>query len=1137
MIDAVTADDAQRRQAIDPADSFIVQAPAGSGKTELLIQRYLRLLAVVDEPEEIIAITFTRKAAAEMRARVLNALRGIDSGAEPKTRHEARTRELAQAARARDQAQAWALKDHPARLRIQTIDALCARLAGQMPLGARFVAHLEPVDDADDLYRAAARSLLAGLETESAQARATEALLRHLDNNITLFEDLLVPMLARRDHWLRHVVSHTTDEDARRQSLEAGFANVIRDALADVCEAVPASLQPALIELACYAAGNLRRQQTPSAIAACAGLEDVPGAPDLQAWTGIAELLLTRGGHWRKVCGRRIGFPASGANRAETAEYKRRKQLFTELIDACRDNDRLRDRLHALRRLPAERYSDPQWAIMQALFGLLPAAAAHLDLIFLERNQIDFTGVAQRAADALGTPEQPTDLALKLDYQIRHILIDEFQDTSLSQSKLLEKLTAGWQPGDGRTLFAVGDPMQSIYGFREAEVGVFLRVRHGGIGQVRLTPLTLSANFRSQQGVVQWINASFPEVFPKVEDPAAGAVTYTSCDAVHPRLEGDAVTTHCFVENDAGAEAQRVVELIGRARDERPDDTIAILVRGKSHLAAIVPRLNAARVRFRAVEIDRLGDRAVVQDLLALTRALSHPADRVAWLSVLRAPWCGLSLQDLYRLAGDDRRAALWVLINDDARLLALSPDGRRRLSRLRAVLSPTIAQRRRSTLRRRIEAAWLALGGPATVNHEAELENARMFFELLDALDDGGDVTDFAALAARVDRLFAAPDAHADERLQIMTIHKAKGLQFDTVIVPGLGRRMRSDGKQLLKWYERFNRSGNTDLLIAPISATAQRETDASYTAIQKLIDAKDRHEDERLLYVAATRARRRLHLLGHARLNKAGECQAAPRTLLAALWPVVAQNFTEAAAHPGRTGASERAENAARPAIRRLSSTWRTPPPPAGIEVAVAPDQAPANAASYDVEFMWAGQTARHVGVVVHRLLQRIAAEGLSAWHAARVRTQKPAHRAMLATLGVPQDALTEAVKRVEQAVLNAIGSERGRWLLDASHAHAREEYGLTGHVDGRLVNIKIDRTFVDINGVRWIVDYKTGTHEGADIEKFLREEEQRYRPQLARYAALMRLFESRPIRAGLFYPLIIQSATDGWREWSVE
>ena len=171
------------------------------------------------------------------------------------------------------------------------------------------------------------------------------------------------------------------------------------------------------------------------------------------------------------------------------------------------------------------------------MLELLPRAAAELMLVFAERGQADFTEIAQGAVRALGEPDAPTDLLLSLDVRIKHILVDEFQDTSISQWELLERLTAGWQRGDGRTVFAVGDPMQSIYRFREAEVGLFLRARHQGLGNVALEALQLTTNFRSQAGIVDWVNATFPRVLPPLEDETLGAVPYAAVRCA-PRRAG-----------------------------------------------------------------------------------------------------------------------------------------------------------------------------------------------------------------------------------------------------------------------------------------------------------------------------------------------------------------------------------------------------------------------------------------------------------------------------------------------------------------------------------------------------------------------------------------------------------------------
>src|SRR3546814_2946454 len=143
--------------------------------------------------------------------------------------------------------------------------------------------------------------------------------------------------------------------------------------------------------------------------------------------------------------------------------------------------------LAGIRLAPREGYTDEQHEVLRLLIEALWLAAAQLNLRFTEAAEVDFTEISQRALLALGHADEPTDLLLALDTAIWHILIDEFQDTSQSQIDLLERLTSGWQQGDGRTLFLVGDPMQSIYRFRKADVGCFLKVKEQGLGDITLT--------------------------------------------------------------------------------------------------------------------------------------------------------------------------------------------------------------------------------------------------------------------------------------------------------------------------------------------------------------------------------------------------------------------------------------------------------------------------------------------------------------------------------------------------------------------------------------------------------------------------------------------------------------------------
>jgi ATP-dependent helicase/nuclease subunit A len=1121
-------DQAERARALDPTTSFIVQAPAGSGKTELLVQRYLALLASVEAPEEIIAITFTNKAAGEMRGRILEALARAGDPEPPSREHARLTWMLARAVLGRDASLGWEIAANPRRLRVQTIDALCAALTRQMPWLSRFGAQPAVSQDPAALYSEAARGTLAELETGHAWSAAVEQLLKHLDNDIARVESLLAEMLGRRDQWLRHVTGGT-----QRGDLEAGLAAAIGERLQGLSRALTDTPGEELVALACYAAANLRAQPAPPDLAADLELRTLPGADltDLPAWRAVAELLLTRNGEWRRAVNASLGFPPpSGARElAERSGRADMKGRFQALIARLAGDEDLRLRLDEVRRLPPPAYQDHQWGTVEALFELLRLAVAHLRLVFRARGEVDFTEVALAALEALGTPEAPTDLALALDYRISHLLVDEFQDTSLSQHELLARLTAGWEPGDGRTLFAVGDPMQSIYRFREAEVGLYLRARQEGLGSMVLEPLVLRANFRSQQGIVDWVNEAFPRVLPAEVDLGAGAVPYAPSVAVHPGLDGAAVTVHPFFGDSAEREAERVVALVGEARKSQPDGSVVILVRSRTHLSEIVPRLREAGLRFRAVEIEGLGQQPVVQDLLALTRALLHPADRIAWLAVLRASWCGLGLPELHALAGGDFQRTIWDLMNAQDARAAMSDAGRQRLDRVRGVLADSLVRRRRQGLRRWVEGTWVALGGPACLSRAGDLQDAEAFFDRLEALEEGGDLADPVRLGEEVAGLYARPDLEAEEGLQIMTIHKAKGLEFDTVIVPGLGRVPPHETERLLMWLERPRVAGSdTDLLLAPIMASGE-VADPIYDYLKGLHQQRVRHEDGRLLYVAATRARARLHLLGHVQRDaEGGVRQPAAGSLLSRLWPAVRPEFDGASDAASETAAGGMVAGASvPPAFWRLPLGWQAvaPADPVPWERLEAEEEEP----RAEVEFLWARETIRHVGTVVHRLLQHVVRDGPEAWDERRVMALERGSRAALAALGVPPDDLDGASERAMRALRETMSDLRGRWILDPAHQEARSEYALSGRVRDAVVHVVIDRSFVDSDGVRWIIDYKTSIHEGGDVKDFLNNEQLRYQAQLERYAALVGQGESRPIRLGLYFPLL-----RGWREW---
>jgi ATP-dependent exoDNAse (exonuclease V) beta subunit len=1108
-ISALELDQRARREALDVQRSMLLQAPAGSGKTTVLTARFLALLATVDAPEEILAITFTRKAAAEMHQRILAALQAASAG----QAIAGIAPELLQAARARDSARHWNLAQNPSRLRIETIDALNHWLATQLPIAARSGPSLEIAPAPAPLYQRAARRCLTSAAEEPAAAAAAELLFDRLDNSWRRLEQLLADMLACRSHWLPRVLQARGSGLAERvqQSLESA----LRAELAAAMAAVPVALLregEALLSHTQRVRAAVPRQPT--------ALTGEPAS--LPHWRALCELALTGEG-WRKRFTIREGFER------DDKPMKERAAAWIEALDrspgalaAC----------SAVRALPDNRLDAADREALEALALLLLRAAAELQLVFAGDAKVDYGYVAAAARQALNEQGAPSDFALRAGGALRHILVDEFQDTSYDQFELLLALTAGWERGDGRTLFVVGDPMQSIYQFREAEVGLFLRARDYGVGEISLEALQLRRNFRSSAALVAWVNEQFSRLFPSDDDarraairylPSVPAATAALADPAAP-VQTDAAVLHRFRAGDLAGEAQCVVQIARAARARDPAASIAVLVASREHVAPSVVQLRAAGFTLRGVDLERLRDRPAIRDLMALTRALLHAADRSAWLALLRAPWCGLTLAELEALlAGADGDLFAWLQAQLQAPRGESAQPGeavtamRQRLSRLCAALAPAILGAERGLpVWQRVEHSWLRLAGPAVYRSDVDRLDAQRFLDAL-ALHDAPEGLAGDALGELTERLYsgAPPQPGA---IELMTVHAAKGLEWDVVILPGLARRTAVDTDPLLHWIELPRASSGTDLLLAPIRATEQEPRCSLAGYIKRLRRDRMHLERVRLMYVAATRARIALHLLAALpQPPRVDEQPAPPRgSLLDILWPAIGEQFLALA--PAETAPPSLAADPTPPALWRLPAPWSIPQPPTGASWRRLALGAPT--LSEAPEYRWVGSTARAIGTIVHAELLRLSTG-----------TQLPAaagraaggYNAWLAELGVAAQEHPSASGRVHEALRRTLADARGRWLLSAAHAEARSEWRLTGMHAGRVVNVIIDRMLVDEHGQRWIVDFKTSTHEGGAERDFIDSEAARYGPQLQRYGALAAQLGREPVRLALYFPLL--------------
>jgi len=1107
-----------RQQALDISQSFIVQAPAGSGKTELLSQRYLALLATVERaPEQILSITFTRKAAAQMRTRLIAHLTLGLQEEPPIEPHSLISWQLAKKVLARDKKEGWGLLENPNRLLIQTIDSLCSSITRKMPYLSRFGAQPSIIEDASSYYQRAAQACLKMIEENDEFALALRFILHYLDNNTLVVENLLIHMLAKREQWLSDILAANQDKTALRTQLEQQLSQLVAAQLVRVNELLSSEIKQEWLSLARYAATQLLQDDPNHPLCICCDVMDFPSThtDDLIYWQALLNLLFTQQGECRKRVDKSLGFfpESTGETAEEKAMYADMKKRMTTLLTTIADNQSLLTALQDCLYGPAPAYHDNEWQLLDALFTILPITVAHLKKIFQQEGRVDFTEITMAALNALGDEQAPTDLALALDYRISHILVDEFQDTSVSQFRLLEKLTAGWQKGDNRTLFLVGDPMQSIYRFRQADVSLFLQAKLQGIGDIALMPLTLTANFRSQENLVNWNNQIFANLFPKEAQQQAGAIAYSPSIPNKPAHE---VSLQFHLCDEITGEANTVVQIIQQTLRDTTG-TIAILVRARGHLADILPALQRARINYQATEIEAMSNRAIIQDLAALTRALAYLGDKVAWLSLLRAPWCGLSLADLEIVAsGEAATTSIWQRICELMTTDELSIEGKIRLQRFYTIMQYRLAERARQSLRNFVEGTWLALGGPACLTSDSHSRDIDRFWQLLEEFDRHQLPLNSLTLQQAVEKLYASSDKNDAARLFVMTIHKAKGLEFDTVIIPGLAQESRNDNKPLLAFSKQYLDKDHPIFLLAPLTRDGETES-PTYQFLWRQERLRADHERVRLLYVAATRAKQQLHLI-------ASYCsdEKKPRagSFLNQLWPWFLEHSVK---QPALENSSEGEDVNS---LYRLSLDWQLP-----VSVMQHFPQPTENADNNnnDLSNTNYNDAVEQLAVssLIHRVLSQIGQEGAAKWDEARIQFQHRRWLEALTELGVTKEKRHQQLQVVMKTADAILQDTIGHWLL-SSHTEMHCNYPIAWKNNHKLMEATIDRLFIDETGMRFIVNYVIEQPSTDQVlPDFLEQHRQKHQIALTNCAQLF-AGDHHAIKLGLYFPLI--------RHWSV-
>lgn len=1135
------ADQKHRELALDVSTSFIVQAPAGSGKTELLTLRFLKLLAGCEQPEQVLAITFTKKAANEMAKRIADALRWAAecqrTGAQPDSSLDRQRLAIALQVLEQDAKLNWHLLDNPARLRVQTIDSFCFYLANQLPVLSQLGGNPRVNDDVTVCFNDAISNTLAELETNATISDDVAAVLMHLDNDIGKVQRLLVGLLHKRDQWLTHVLQMQHDFSDAQQYLQTSLVELVTESLEDARAAL-APYQTELIPLINFAADNLQ-QSGSLAIADFEPLTQLPAAnySAMPYWLHMLNVLLTKTGEasFRKRLDKNCGFPAAEkSDKLLTALRKQQKDAMTTLLAQASVDPDLLDALDYVRILPDPALDEDSWRFLAALARVLAHLSTQLLLSFRRYRVIDYTQTSSAARSALGDEDIPTDLALALDHRIQHVLVDEFQDTSQMQLDILQQITAGWEPEDGRTIFLVGDAMQSCYAFRNANVGIYLDVKENGLGNVPLTALTLATNFRSQEIVVEWVNEVFSGAFPQHANISRGAVPYTPSVAVHEALESRFVQVNVIAhekdETEAArqTEAAQIVTHIQQLQRTTPGESIAILVRARPHLQLIIPALREAGIQWQSTDIDKLTKLPVVADLFSLTRAILNPADRLAWLALLRAPWCGLTIADLHAIAAQAGSGSILGALQAVDDNTALSPDAGERVSGIMPALNYAMRNRFHVSLRTVLENCFELLGGNRIITTIVEKDSVAHYLNMVSENEVSNGIPDIDAFYTAVSAAFVPnrlQESQADVTpVHLLTMHKAKGLEFDHVILPGLARKPKTSDKQLLQWHERRNRKRQSRLYLATLSATGSTDN-ALYSLLSHEQKYKERLESTRLLYIAVTRARSSVLLLATQQRNTQGNLKPLESSLLARIWPQLEAQPDLMQELAIAQGIKQKPETDSGNVYGIPTPIHRLAQPltPESAHIAYLANQAIQSPVELPDAFTPA-QEAR-LGTLIHKSLEAISRSGDISLNKDRISKLRHYWGIQLRSNAGSDKELQSQLTQVEQALTLTLQNTELAWLFAGNAGEQESEAGISRRHSAGVNRFSVDRSVIDADGTRWIIDYKTAMPvDGQSEAQFVAEQIERYRPQLTNYRALYTQIEKqadqRPVKCALLF-----------------
>lgn len=1100
--------------AINHKKSIIVKAPAGSGKTELLVQRYLALLARgCDDPCQIVAITFTRKAAAEMRSRIRQELSRKEL---PTETHKLVTYDLAQEVKSKAASKNWNTSLLVTEDNVTTIDSFCHSLVSLDPLKANFMTMPDIFTDNEInlLYKEAGTRAITAIKNNDEHRDEIMHLLYIHNNSPNKLKSAISNILANRVKVLPVLQSSSYDPEGQLQLL-------IDELLSNLRHEMPVELLDRILKTL---DNNLANLEAAHGIYFTLPAKDTDWhQASLADWQVLAGILFIKtGAKLKEKFTKNDGFIAGDPATNEL------KQLVEELSGL-----QYKDWVAKLSdcRTWHDQYTEIELASVKAAQTLIRTAAAYLTQIFKEQNKCDHTEIMLAAIEVMGQEDSPTLLAERLGYRLRHLLVDEFQDTSLGQLRLLEAITSHWDLTTNNSLFLVGDPMQSIYAFRQADVRIFNQLwEEKMLGQIPLECLTLQNNYRSQPAIVEWLNTNFENIFPHHPDNLINGVAYTQATAkvVSPKQDTQMPPAHLSITYDKKTKISNrqlfapIIKQLKEITNAESEATIGILARSRNNVSGLISLLHEEKLDFDASKFTSVQDNPIIMDLISLTRAIYNIQDEVAWYACLRAPYCGLKLADIWALAHmnkddtdskDASNGSIWSVLKAIANKPGnyngtISKDAIDRIQHFSNAIQEPMLERRRSNWHDVINKAWKLLQGDDFINSRKDLNDVGLFMSNVRECSAAG-VLNLNELENKLEQTRASFESQA--KIKILTIHHSKGLEFDYVFIANMNKRVGGQaGTSNLLTLSNFiigtgarkgKEEDKQDIAIISVNSPMNESEDEPINRMVKPIQDKQGDQElRRLLYVACSRARQGLFLhyaikdYDNPSIENSKDAKGLmSNSLLKLIYdPMLMQRVNNP--HHITYIALKDTDNKDHKnmqvkqkvnAIRRIKNSQ--------LNTHKFEQGDTRDTASFP---SWQDPYERCQGIAIHSLMELLAEKSPDEIQTlATDNRHKQDFLAQISSvislelkqLGLDESQTNRLNKNSTKIIDFCLKDERALWIV-RNDGMNECEFAYRG---GAQI-MRIDRTFVD-KDVRWIIDYKTtskGSFSEADIESFFRQ-----------------------------------------------